>query len=452
MVLAERCRGAAGMKEPSLPAISLFTNCGAGDLGYAKAGFRFQVLAELQSRRLDVAALNHPQASTVPGDLRNTWPRVIEEYRARMQSARPALLSACPPCQGMSSARSGRGLASDPDAGSRDTRNLLVDIVARVANELQPRIVVVENVLAFLTRQVRHPDTDETISAARLLVERLETRYELFALRADLADFGVPQTRRRAFLVLVHRDEPGLVRLRTVGTAPFPGATHGPDRLYPHATIRQALLELDAGPLDSMTVESAGEGLHRVPVWDHRRRFMVASIPANSGAGAWANTNCQACGPMDVLGDAATCPRCDAPLARPVVCENGGWRLVRGFPNSSYTRMHPDRPAATITTATGRIGSDNTLHPSEHRVLSMLECQHLQTFPRNFDWGDHLERYGHTSLRQMIGEAVPPQFTELHGRVLASVLRGRAPRGAMPTSDRRVRDSTGAVTRQQGST
>jgi DNA (cytosine-5)-methyltransferase 1 len=427
------------MRTPSLPAVSLFTNCGAGDLGYARVGFGFQVLAELQHRRLDVAALNHPRAIPIPGDLRDTWTRVIDAYRTRAPGTPPALLSACPPCQGMSSARSGRGLASDPDAGSRDERNLLIDIVANVATELEPRTVVVENVLAFLTRKVRHPDTAEPISAARLLIERLDAKYQPFAMRADLADFGIPQTRRRAFLVLVRRDEPGLQRIIACGGAPFPEPTYGPGLTHPHVTLKAALAELGAAPLDSESAASAGEGLHCVPVWDGQRRFMVASIPSDSGAGAWSNSNCKQCGPVDVRRDAARCPLCHGPLARPVVKRNGRWRLIRGFHNSSYRRMHPDRPAATITTATGRSGSDNTLHPSEHRVLSMLECQHLQTFPAEFRWGDHLERHGHTSLRAMIGEAVPPQFTELHGRVLVSMLRGHVARSAIGVDDPRVR-------------
>lgn len=432
-------------RPPRLPAVSLFTNCGAGDLGYAKAGFSFQVLAELQERRLNVAALNHRRAATISGDLRVTWPEVIEAYRARMGQVRPALLSACPPCQGMSSARSGRGLGSDPDAGSRDDRNLLVDTVARVALELAPRAVVVENVAAFLTRKVRHPQTSSPISAARLLVERLDDDYEAYAMRADLADFGVPQTRRRAFLVLVRRDEPGLSRLCARAIAPFPTATHGPGTPSPHRTLREALDELDAGPLDSCSMGSAGVGLHCVPVWDTRRHTMVASIPEDSGMSAWSNGTCPRCGPVKVRRSTASCRLCRGPLARPVVRERGRWRLIRGFHNSSYRRMHPDKPAATITTATGRSGSDNTLHPSEHRVLSMLECQHLQTFPSDFAWGDHLERYGHTSLRAMIGEAVPPQFTQLHGRVLASLLRGHAPRSAMAAGDRRVRAATEIV-------
>jgi DNA (cytosine-5)-methyltransferase 1 len=430
---------------PALPAVSLFTNCGAGDIGYARAGFRFQVLAELQERRLDVAALNHPKASAIAGDLRSTWPRVVEEYRRSMKSARPALLSACPPCQGMSSARSDRGLASDADAGSKDERNLLVDVVAKVAAELEPRTVVVENVVAFLTRKVRHPDSHTAISAARLLTERLQERYEPFAMSTDLADFGVPQTRRRAFLVLVHRDEAGLSGLRAARVAPFPAATHGPGLPSEHLTLRQALNQLGAGPLDSESLETAGKGLHSVPIWDRRRRFMVESIPADSGDGAWTNSNCESCGPVDVARNGSKCPRCHGPLARPVVRINGRWRLIHGFRNSSYRRMRPDEPAATITTASGRVSSDNTLHPSENRVLSMLECQHLQTFPATFKWGDHMERYGTGSVRAMIGEAVPPQFTEMHGRVLASMLRGRAARSAISISDDRVRRALKAL-------
>jgi hypothetical protein len=45
----------------------------------------------------------------------------------------------------------------------------------------------------------------------------------------------------------------------------------------------------------------------------------------------------------------------------------------------------------------------------------------------------------------MIGEAVPPQFTEVHGRVLASMLRGHAARSAINASDDRVRRAIKAL-------
>src|SRR5258706_15924771 len=59
-------------------AVSLFSNCGAGDVGYRKAGFRFDVMAELDPRRLGVCLLNHPGATGVSGDLRKTWRKVVK--------------------------------------------------------------------------------------------------------------------------------------------------------------------------------------------------------------------------------------------------------------------------------------------------------------------------------------------------------------------------------------
>ena len=56
--------------------------------------------------------------------------------------------------------------------------------------------------------------------------------------------------------------------------------------------------------------------------------------------------------------------------------------------------MSPDTPAATITTASGHVGSDLTIHPFENRLLSPFECAYLQTIPDDFDWGEALETMG----------------------------------------------------------
>src|SRR5947209_5610592 len=117
------------MRKSENPAISLFSNCGAGDLGYAKAGFNFEVMAELDPRRLEVCLLNHRSAVGVPGDLRRTWQDVVATYRLRVGNRVPTLMAACPPCQGLSSARGNRGRADDPDSGCKDERNLLVTVI-----------------------------------------------------------------------------------------------------------------------------------------------------------------------------------------------------------------------------------------------------------------------------------------------------------------------------------
>ncbi len=429
--------------DSKLRAISLFSNCGAGDCGYKEAGFRFEVMAELDPRRLEICLLNHDGAIGVPGDLRESWPAVVAKYRLVADDEPPALLAACPPCQGMSSVRSGRGPGNDADAGSKDARNLLVVVIARVARELRPNIVVVENVPAFLTRKVRHPETQVPISAAKLLVSLLDDDYEVFPILTDLADYGVPQVRKRAFLTFVRRSILGLQKLHAEHRAPFPRPTHargyggdGPIKLR-DALAAFRLPSLDAAS-EETAVSSVGAGLHSVPIWRDRRYAMVAAIQPNTGGSAWENDKCAMCGPVSVGPDDAVCPLCDVPLLRPVVqAPDGSYRLVRGFRSSSYRRMSPDLPASTITTASGHIGSDCTIHPSENRVLSPLECAYLQTFPRDFQWGDALKRWGHTNVREMIGEAVPPLFTRLHGGALLGVLTGRWSVAPVSLSDRR---------------
>lgn len=428
---------------PSLRAVSLFSNCGAGDVGFAAAGFEFVVLAEIDPRRLTVAGLNHRRATTVVGDLRATWKRVVQAYRGATDGAPLDLLAACPPCQGMSSANGDRGLEHDADAGSLDARNLLVEPIAKVARALAPKVIVIENVPAFLSRKVRHPRTSAPVSAAALLVERLRREYEVYPVLVDLAEYGVPQTRKRAFLTFVRRGLPGLDVLIRAGLVPYPAPTH----VGAEVTLAQALVAMQLPPLDAASDATANDPtrpLHCVPVWAGTfrggadRYRMVHAIPTGGGASAWTNDRCAApgCDARTADPEAAVCGTCGAPLPRPVVRDRkiGAWRLVQGFRSSSYRRMRPDRPAATVTTASGHVGSDLTIHPTQHRVLSPLECQLLQTLPPDFSWGTALVEYGHTFVREMIGEAVPPRFTEQHGRALAAVITASPGAEGLPGS------------------
>ena len=422
-------------------AVSLFSNCGAGDVGFAAAGFRFRVVSELVEKRLEVARLNHPGAAAVSGDLRRTWPVVVDSFREAHGSETPALLSGCPPCQGMSSARGDRGKEDDPDAGSRDGRNLLVLPIAEVANELQPTFVVVENVPAFLRRRVWDPKSTTPCSAAKILCNRLESDYCIYAAVVDLCEFGIPQHRSRAFLTLVKKDTAALDVLKGTGRAPFPAPTHGGPDSPAFVTIDDALQESGLPALDAGSAEGAASNdhpMHRVPVWLDRRYEMVAAIPPGSGASAWETDHCGRCDGKDIASTEAVCPDCQSPLLRPTVRNaDGSWRLVKGFRSSSYRRMDPARPAATITTASGHIGSHRTLHPWENRVLSPAECSWLQTIPTSFEWGDSMDKWGHTGVRQMIGEAVPPRFTMLHGMVLAALAEGREVPEALAQEDGR---------------
>lgn len=420
----------------ALKAVSLFSNCGAGDLGYRRGGFRFQILAELDPHRLEVALRNHPTAEGISGDLRRTLTQVHAAWSERHGDEHPALLAACPPCQGLSTARSGLGAGSDPDDGDQDPRNLLVEVISQAASKLCPRVIVVENVPAFLSRNVVHPDLGTPVSAALLLIDRLADEYMAWPVLIDLADFAIPQTRHRSFLTFLRRDETAIGRLQARGLVPYPR----PGAIGDRVALGPALKKMRLPPLDAASFDEATDSnrpLHRVPVWSSQQYAMVEAIPADSGQSAWQNLQCPSC-PGLATSEDTNCPQCGERLLRPIVDDDSGPRLVAGFRRSSYSRMNPRQPAATITTASGRVGSDNTLHPSQNRVLSVLECQLLQTIPESFDWGDVLPTKGHTKIRAMIGEAVPPAFTRDHGRILASLLEGRQPYRVMQANDRRV--------------
>ena len=253
----------------------------------------------------------------------------------------------------------------------------------------------------------------------------------------------MPQSRNRAFLTFVRKDLPGLKELLRIGRTPFPRATHTPGvgNAMP-VSLADALAAFALPDLDAATPEGAQAeeyaGFHSVPVWGERTYAMVSAIPSGSGRSAWDNDVCHHCGPVNVLPETVTCPKCSEPLLRPIVQEDdGSYRLVKGF-KSSYRRMYADRPAATVTTASGHIGSDYTIHPTQNRLLSPLECSLLQTIPPDFRWGDALKKLGHTNIREMIGEAVPPAFTKLHGEVLRGILKREWARAPLASSDERI--------------
>lgn len=78
-----------------------------------------------------------------------------------------------------------------------------------------------------------------------------------------------------------------------------------------------------------------------------------------------------------------------------------------------YKRLHPDRPAYTITGSGG--GGTHVYHWAEHRALTNRERARLQSFPDDFIFEGSKE-----SVRRQIGMAVPPMGAQA---VIEAVLK-----------------------------
>jgi DNA (cytosine-5)-methyltransferase 1 len=88
---------------------------------------------------------------------------------------------------------------------------------------------------------------------------------------------------------------------------------------------------------------------------------------------------------------------------RPPCHQNGNHSYV-----SMYGRLSWNKPAQTITGGFGSMGQGRFLHPLKPRTLTPHEVARIQGFPDFFDFSLVQKR---TSLHQMLGNAVPPNFS-----------------------------------------
>jgi DNA (cytosine-5)-methyltransferase 1 len=393
-------------------------------MGYRLAGFEFLAQIERDETRAEIGRRNFSGSLWVACTVEKATSEVVGTVQAR--AARLDALIATPPCQGLSSSNPSRGKRRTEKAWRNAAKNRLLLEVLPLVKELRPRVVIAENVRQILTHRARR--NGQVLTLPDLLREELPD-YAVFSGVVNVADYGIPQIRRRAVIVAVERGEPWLSELRRRNLLPWPKPTHTERPVNgrrPWLTVRQWMRAMKYESLEASSVAKAtgSHPLHFVPIYDESRFRLVRDIPRYTGESAYENSTCPTCGRAGVPAGLATCPKCRKPLFnRPIVVANGRARLVKGF-KSSYRRMHADRPAATITTNSSHVGSDNKIHPWEHRVLSILECADLQTVPRFYDWSHALETNRTYLIRNLIGEAFPPYFTYLHGKVLRGLLRG----------------------------
>ena len=409
--------------ELPLTAVSLFSGAGLSDLGYEMAGFRFVVQVEADQKRAAIGAANFPNSAWLTRDVCGGADEVATAYRMAT-SRRLDLLVATPPCQGMSSSNPSRGKRRSPKAQELEAKNRLMLEVIPVAHRLKPRVIVAENVRPVLTLNVEYSGRNGTV------IDHIRAHlsdYEVFPEVVNVADYGIPQVRKRALVVAIHKDEPNLESMSSRNGIPLPNPTHSErpsNGAMPWLSIRQWLQLMKYDQLDSKSeVTARGEhGLHFVPPYESDRYMQVSQIPPNSGRSAFDNDECPSCGQQNVEVGLMKCPSCGGLMRnRPYIEREGGPSLIRGF-KSSYRRMNPGRPAYTITTNSSHIGSDFKIHPWENRVLSILECADIQTVPRFYDWTRAEEDRTLYLIRNLVGEAFPTYFTYLHGQALVDLL------------------------------
>ena len=350
----------------TLTAIDVFAGAGGLTVGLKRAGFGVVAAVELELHAYATYKANHPEVRCLKQDIATVSGSSLLELAG---TEHIDLLAGCPPCQGFTSLTSKYKEKEDP-------RNSLVLEMARLTEETMPRAVMMENVPG-LTRKGR--DLYEQLK------ERLEALdYQLVEGFLQVADFGVPQFRRR------------LVLLGGLGfKIPLPNATHSgspTSDLTPWRTVRDTI---EGMPKPLSLPEARAHGNIEQSDWHVVRRLSLKNLERIKAAKVGATWT-------------------QIPEKLRPRCHQDGYI---GFTNV-YGRMQWDRPAPTITGGCTTFSKGRFGHPEANRTISVREAAFLQTFPDDY----RLDTPYMEHVCNMIGNALPCDFAETISRKCAEKL------------------------------
>lgn len=193
--------------------VSLFSGCGGSDAGVLNAGFDVLMANDILPYAREVYLANHPETEYVLGNVAG-----IASF------PKSDLLVGCYPCQGFS-----QGGVRKAD---RKINTLYLEF-ARALNDIKPKAFVVENVSGMVRKNFQHLLSDQ-------IKIFTEAGYSVSAKVLNAAEFGVPQERKRIFIVGIRNDFNIEYK--------FPEPTHGSELQKPYNTIRDTISHLPEWP------------------------------------------------------------------------------------------------------------------------------------------------------------------------------------------------------------
>jgi DNA (cytosine-5)-methyltransferase 1 len=339
-------------------AVSVFSGAMGLDLGLERAGFDLRFAAANMPAAVETARINRPDLALYAGDVRKLTEQTIRAM-AGIESDELDLLSGGPPCQSFSTA--GRRLSLD-DA----EKGPLVFEFVRLVDELRPRAFLLENVKGLLSASIRWRELPYNNNGKRIddlygslfaeLLGRLRAiGYSIGFKEINAADYGIPQTRLRVF-VLGYRDG----RMPT-----FPTPTHSKEAglfTEPWRTFGDAVAGLKDDP-------------SHCAKFSDRKMSYLRLVPEG---GNWRDL------PLHLQKESM-----------------GRAFYAKGGRSGYWRRLSFDAPAPTILTEPQN-ASTALCHPTEDRPLTVRECARVQTFPDEWQFvGRGADQY------RLIGNAVP---------------------------------------------
>ncbi|MCX4187025.1 DNA cytosine methyltransferase [Methylophaga sp. OBS4] len=343
------------MQYKGLKAVDLFAGAGGFSLAAIQAGYSLEFAVEndrhaTETYRKNICNAISKQTELFELDVETLNPAELQE--TFFTNSRCDLLLGGPPCQGFSTHRI-------RDAGVGDPRNKLIHTYFSFVKKLKPRLFLMENVPGILWK--RHEDY-----LAKFYEEGEKSGYKLFApIVLDARDYGVPQRRRRVFILGVAEE---------INTSDFvwpPKPTHShPNKIPKDSSLLPwvACQSVFSTPVnvDDLNNQHMNHGKELIEVFK--------KTPINGGS------------------------REDSGRVLPCHEKHDGHKDV-------YGRIDPFQSAPTMTTACINPSKGRFVHPTEHHGITLRQAARIQTFPDSYVFYGGLIAAG-----KQIGNAVPVEL------------------------------------------
>jgi len=397
-------------KNNSCTYIDIFAGCGGLSLGLFKAGWHG--LFAIEKSKMAFETLNH---NLMDKKKHFAWPdwlpqkahnikSILRKYpdKLRELSGKVGLVAGGPPCQGFSSA--GR-------RKENDRRNKLVDDYIRFIQLVNPSLVFFENVKGFTIGFKKKRSRGEAYS--QYVVKNLEQLgYNVQSQILDFSEFGIPQRRKRFILVGVRHGDAKMFfdRMVQARAAFLKQKGLGNKKI----TVQEAISDLERrnGEIFSATFEGFSEGKYSEARTKYQKLMREDNDKLLPDSHRFPNHSNDTVEKFKFILEKCT--------KNKMVDEHTKKKFA--LKKRCIIPLDKNKESPTLTTL-----PDDYIHYREPRILTVREYARIQSFDDWFEFRGKYTTGGLLRRREVprytqIGNAIPPLFGELSGRVLKEML------------------------------
>jgi DNA (cytosine-5)-methyltransferase 1 len=390
--------------------LDLFAGAGGFSLGFKLAGYKIIGGIEIDKWAGETFAYNHNDAKVIIEDITRLSDDFIE---GSFKSNVPNIIIGGPPCQGFSVCVKN---ACDP----KDPRNSLFTEFLRVVKRFNPELVVMENVPNLV--KAKTTSNEFVISIIKKELEKIG--YNVYYDVLEATDYGVPQIRRRLFLIGSKHE---LER-------PFPKPTHYFPKVDMKLDTQLKLCPTLWDAISDLPDIEAGEGKEEMDYDKDAENDYQSEMRGNSPkvynhvAMKHSKRMVQRFASMSWGESTSDVPNHLLPLKR-----NGHGKISEKVYDQNNRRMHPKKPCHTIPASFYA----NFVHPYKNRNFTAREGARIQSFPDSYVFKGKptvvshklLQREGRLAEKYLcqynqIGNAVPPLVAKAIAQNLHIQLEG----------------------------